>query len=36
MKQFLEGLQFNGEICMECILVSVFMGIMVYSISTIA
>jgi len=35
MKTMLEWLDLNGEICVECLLVTTFMGVMAYSIMTI-
>lgn len=35
MKQLLNRLHISGEICMECIIVSVFMGMVFYNLSTL-
>lgn len=35
MRAIVKGLLTNGEVCVECLLTTVFLGMMVYSIGTI-
>ena len=35
MRAIIKGLLTNGEVCFECLLTTVFLGMVVYSVGTI-